>query len=143
MKPVVFQALLPIRYQTHKNGKPISSAEVRRRLTLFLQNNMTDDLAQRRDTFISDQHRLEFRAPCDFQDPSFKKSVRLESILDAKLAEYAGVMQLNKRAVVWMAVALHDSQYPAVLPLKEVLRQTGDVTPSFIDFHGRVRPLTE
>lgn len=143
MKPVVIQAILPLRYKTFHDGKPIRSDEVRRRIHQFLRDNLTEDLALRRDGFVSQQHRLEFKSPFDFKDPSFTKSVRLESHVDAKLAEYSGIMQLPKRYVIWLAVALPDSQYPAVLPLKEVLRQTGRVDLSFIDYYGRVRPPVE
>jgi len=137
MKPIVAQTVLPIRYKKFEGEKPISGASVRSRIFSFLKDNLTKDLAERRDTFISRKHRLEFFSPFDFNAPSFKKSVRIESELDALLSQYAGIMQIPKRHVIWMAVALPDSQYPKVLPLREVLKQTGDVDLSFFDFRGR------
>ena len=139
MKPIVVQTILPIKYKSFDGHKPISGAMVRSRILAFLHDNLTSDLAKRRDTFISKKHRLEFSAPFDFNAPSFRKSVRIQSEIDALLAEYAGIMQIPKRHVIWMAVSLPDSQYPKVLPLREILKQTGDVDLSFFDFRGEVR----
>lgn len=135
-KPIVMQAMLPLRYQTYDEGKPISAKEIRFRVAKFLRANLTEDLARRRDAFVSQDHRLQFQAPFDFNDPTFRKSVRIESELDAWLSEYAGIMQIPKRHVVWLAVALPDSQHPAVLQLKDVLRQEGVVQPSWFTLIG-------
>lgn len=148
MKTIIAQVILPVSFAGrsyaayYPNGKRISAEDIRKRIGSFLRNNLTPDLALRRDQYLSHQHRLRFSAPCDFEVPSLRRSVRITSEMDAQVSEYAGIMQIPKRHVTWLAVVLEDSQHPKVLPLDEVLKQDGDVTPPLFDRYGQpARPV--
>lgn len=149
MKPIITQVILPKHYcgrsyaEYYHDGKAICAGEIRARIGRFLYKNLTQDLVRKRDASISKEHRLKLTLPFDFNVPTLRRSVRITSEMDAKIAEYAGIMQLPKRRVIWIAVVIEDSpNYPSALPLDEVLRQTGS-NLSFIDFYGEVmRPVS-